>query len=762
MEYLMALIINQWLQERIHIIDEGEKEISYHLNGKAGVLQSKNINWKRLIARLGFKSDKQLSVLEGISNVYSSWLFELNENDQKIQNSRIEGICKLIVDEIGLGFVSVQATILLPVYQGGGISEDDLLKLVDKSVVDILHGIKKLESLDMSKTEIHSENFIQLLLSISSDVRVILLKTAERLYCLRQVTSTHDVNDMLLAREARDLYAPIAHRLGLYLIKSEFEEAAMKILLTDQYQDIAKRLNESKKSRSRYIQSFIAPIEQMLKSNGINCDIKGRPKSIHSIWKKMSSQGVEFDEVYDLFAIRIILQSSGASEKADCWQVYSLITDLYQPNPNRLRDWISSPKPNGYESLHTTVIGPNGKWVELQIRTKRMDEIAEYGHAAHWKYKENLEDSSEDDWLGRIRLALEKSESDKDDDKQSAKTELYSNQIYIFTPNGDLIKLRSGSTVLDFAFAVHTSVGYHCTGATLNGEIVPIKQELINGDLVEILTSNQQRPKIDWLNWVVSSKARSRIKRALKEAEYQNADKGRDTLKRKFEQWRIRYDVTAIDRLVNHLKLKNPLELYQQVAVGKLDLNQIKDWLKAKDPAGYNKSKPESNKSIDSFVKSTVQDDDCLILDDTLQNVDFKLARCCNPIFGDEVFGFVTVSGGTKIHRLNCPNAKQMISRYPYRVIKVNWTSSHGDQAHYSVNVRIAGMDDIGIINEVSRVISSDLKVNMRAMNISSRDGFFTGQITLVVQDKKHLEVIFGKLKRVKGVLTVQRSDEFL
>lgn len=389
-----------------------------------------------------------------------------------------------------------------------------------------------------------------------------------------------------------------------------------------------------------------------------------------------------------------------------------------------------------------------------------MDIIAEHGHAAHWKYKENSLANEEDSWLGSIRKALESPDSRSYLEVNEAKTELYSNQIYIFTPQNDLIKLRSNSSVLDFAFAVHTNVGYHCTGAKVNGRIVPIRHTLINGDQVEILTSAQQKPKSDWLNLVKTSKARARIKRVLKQAEFKDSDEGKETLKRKFEQWRIKYDVTTIHRVVNFLNLKNALQLYQQVSDNKVDMTSLRDWLKEKPPAEYHKEKISPNRRIDSFQKTTLSQEDCLIIDDDLDKIDYHLSKCCNPIFGDDVFGFITVSSGTKIHRVNCPNAKQMIARYPYRIVKVQWTKEHGEDSHYTVNIRLTGMDDIGIVNEVSKVISSDLRVDMRAMNVQSDDGFFIGQITLVVSDRNHLNIILKKIKQVKGIINVQRSDD--
>lgn len=692
--------------------------------------------------------------------IFANWIRGVDDESGSRATQFSNSICDIIIREFGLHLPSVLVGILWKPYLEGFLSDQTLLQQFGPVVKRLLEGIKRIETMDTSKTTIHAENFIQLILSISPDVRVVLLKTAERLFAGRSLKDKDPRTQIKTAREVFTLYGPIAHRMGLYLVKNEFEEAGMKYLHPEEYKSIAQKLNETKSSREKYIKNFIQPLESKLQKKGYTCEIKGRPKSIYSIWNKMKSQGVEFDEVYDLFAIRIVLSGELENEKADCWQVYSIVTDQYQPNPNRLRDWISSPKSNGYESLHTTVIGPDGKWVEVQIRTQRMDQIAEHGHAAHWKYKENAQSKEEDGWLGSMRKALEAPDISGESDGKAAKTELYSDQIYIFTPQNDLIKLRSGSCILDFAFAVHTNVGYHCTGAKVNGRIVPIKHTLINGDQVEILTSAQQKPKSDWLNIVKTTKAKTRIKRVLKEAEFKDTEEGKETLKRKFEQWRIKYDVTTIHRLVNFLNVKNALELYQQVAENKVDLAAVRDWLKEKDPAEYLKEKVSQDKKIDNFIKSTVRQEDCLIIDDALDRVDYKLAKCCNPIFGDEVFGFVTVTEGTKIHRINCPNAKQMVNRYPYRVVKVQWTEDHGDGAYYTVNIRISGMDDIGIINEVSRVISSDLRVNMRAMKVQSDDGFFQGQITLVVSDRNHLNAIIKKIQQVKGILSVQRSDD--
>ncbi len=674
---------------------------------------------------------------------------------------KAEGISRIIRVELGLGEFSSAACFLTVPYNKGWLAASRVKEEFSPLVARILDGLKKIDGLNTSRTKIHADKFIQLLLSISEDVRIILIKTGERLHELRKIDDLPEDDRLKLAHEAGDLFAPIAHRLGLYLVKTEFEEISMKHIRPDVYSDILRKLNETRTNREEYIDRFIGPVKKELESKGYPCDIKGRTKSIPSIWRKMIQQGVDFEEVYDLFAIRIILKSASSHEKADCWQVYSIVTDYYQPNPKRLRDWISSPKPNGYESLHTTVIGPEGRWVEVQIRTVRMDEIAEKGHAAHWRYKENRGDTEGSGWLAEIRDALETSSSSRNAEEVRAKTELYSDQIYVFTPQGDLLKLSAGSTVLDFAFAVHSEVGSHCTGARVNGQIMPIRHKLVNGDQVEVMTSTQQKPNLNWLNIVITSKAKARIKRFLKEAEYQKADTGKEILKRKLEQWRIKDDVSVIQKIVNWLNLKDALNLYQQVAENKVDLAAVKEFLRDKAPAEIIREKPGATKTVGEFAKTTSLQQDYLIIDNTLDRVDYKLAKCCNPIFGDEVFGFVTVKDGTKIHRVNCPNAKELVERYPYRIVKVRWTDSHGQNAAFTVNVVIAGMDDIGVVNEISRLISSDLKVSMRSMNIVPKDGIFEGTYTLIVQDRPHLEIIMNRIRKIKGIISIRRSDDY-
>lgn len=722
------------------------------------MIQKYQIDWRKTWPGLATAKEFGQEMDQAVQ-IFSEYLDnEQNPDIREAVFSEQTALLHIVAGEMGLGHQAVIVGLLWRPVRDGFLSAAQLRSTFDSRIADLIQGLLRIEGIDTSKTGIHAENLIQLIISLSKDIRLVLIKLAERLNRLRGIRSLDPEQQIRICHEGSHLYGPMAHRLGLYRMKAEFEEVAMKYLHPEDYRYIAQRLNETKASREAYIDRFIRPLETALSQKGLPCEIKGRPKSIYSIWKKMKSQGVDFDEVYDLFAIRIILDGDYDNEKAQCWQVYSIVTDAYQPNPNRLRDWISVPKPNGYESLHTTVIGPDGQWVEVQIRSRRMDQVAEMGQAAHWKYKEGRAQSGDAGWLEQLRSMLF-APAESEEVVSQAKKELYSDQIFIFTPQNDLIKIKTGSTVLDFAFAVHTKVGYHCTGAKVNGRIVPIKHQLTNGDQVEILTAPQQKPKTDWLSIVQTSKARARIKRVLKEAEYDKSEEGRDTLRRKFEQWKVKYDVTTIHRLVNYLQLKDALELYQAVAENKVDLQVVRDFLKDKDPAGYIREKPVAEKSIENFIKTAVRAEDILIIDEQLDRVDYKLAKCCNPIFGDEVFGFVTVNQGTKIHRINCPNARELITRYPYRILKVRWADHHGDVSGFTVNISITGMDDIGILNEISKVISTDLRVNMRAMSVHTDDGFFNGKITLVVHDKVHLETILSKVRQVRGVLNVQRSD---
>jgi len=533
----------------------------------------------------------------------------------------------------------------------------------------------------------------------------------------------------------------------------------MAILEQEEYNSISEKLKASTQRRNRFIKEFIKPLQEDLEQERFRAEIKGRPKAISSIWRKMKKQKVEFEEVYDKFAIRIIIDTPLKKEKADCWRVYSIITDHYQPNPERLRDWISVPKSNGYESLHTTVVVPGGEWVEVQIRTARMNEIAEKGLAAHWKYKGIKGQAGIDKWIQRVRETLENTEMDASNLMEDLKLSQFSKEIFVFTPNGDLKKFPENATVLDFAFDIHTDVGASCAGARVNGKNVPIRYSLKNGDKVEILRSKNQKPKMDWLNVVVTSKAKGKIKQALKEAKLKEAEHGKEILKRRFRNWKVEFDDTSIRKVIQHFKYRDAIDLYFDVATEKVELLQIKELLTSSEKPAETKVEKIEEEVVDRLIKTASRESgDFLVIDEKLANIDYKLAPCCNPILGDAIFGFVTISSGISIHRTNCPNAQQMLSRYGYRVVKARWNSSD-KVAFFPVTLRITGMDDLGIVSNISDVISKDLQVNMRSISIDSDDGMFEGSITLFVKDTQHLEALARKLKKVKGVLNIKRLD---
>jgi len=609
------------------------------------------------------------------------------------------------------------------------------------------------------KNQPQLENYIKLLLSQADDIRVVLLLIVIKLYHVRIIKDLDSEKRLELCHELASLYAPIAHRLGLYKVKTEMEEQSMKYLHNDVYKSIAKKLAESKSERDKYIEEFILPIKLSLDAKGYKYSIKGRPKSIHSIWNKLKKNNAKFESIYDLFAIRIILDSELDNEKADCWNVYSIVSDIYRPNPNRLRDWISAPKLSGYESLHTTVLGHDGKWVEIQIRTQRMDEVAEKGHAAHWKYKEGQKSTSSTGWLARVREALEN--PDKSDlEGSSSRMELYTDEIFIFTPNGDLIRLPKDATVLDFAYEIHTNIGSSCTGGKVNGKIVQIKHKLENGDQIEILTSKSQTPKRDWLNFVKSSKARARIKKHLKESEFEFSEEGKEIVIRKLNQIKVKFGDESVFKLIKHFKLKDSLDLYLKAVDEKLDWSQLKILFAPEKTEDSKKSTQinsiDFNKKIEKKIQS---DDNYLILDNTIDNIDFRLGKCCKPIKGDEIFGFLTASGGLTVHRLNCPNALDLMNRYPYRVVKTQWTLDLSEKSKFLVGVKVVGSDQIGIISTITQVISQDMKVNMRNINVISNDDNFEGKITLYINDNKHLDSLLKKIRTIKGVYSAERYN---
>ena len=665
--------------------------------------------------------------------------------------------------EIGLKRTSVIALLLYRPVMKKIITLDEVKTTFDADVTLIISRLLKTSDLYARNTAVDSENFHKLLFSFAEDVRVILIMIADRL-CLMRLGKhlKNDEDRKRLATEVSYLYAPLAHRLGLYTIKSELEDLSLKYTDRKQYDFIKRKLNETKRSRDAYIAEFIAPIKSKLEDAGLRFDIKGRTKSIHSINNKLKKQNIPFEDIYDLFAIRIILDTPYEKERSDCWQVYSIITDMYQPNPKRMKDWISIPKTNGYESLHITVMGPQSKWVEVQIRTRRMDEIAERGLAAHWKYKGGKAESGLDEFLNTVRAALETKENNPLDLMQDFKMDLYKDEIYVFTPTGELIKLAKGATVLDFAFTIHSKLGCKCIGAKVNGKNAQLRQILNSGDQVEIMTSNTQTPKRDWLNIVTTSKARTKIRQALKEIEARQVQFAKETIERKFKNRKLEYDEATMMRLIKKLGYKTVTEFYQDIADEKLDANNILDKYVEMKKKETEAQQDITYRSAETYSIQTPADDktfkdDVLVIDQNLKGLDFKLAKCCNPIYGDDVFGFVTINGGIKIHRTDCPNAKEMRARFAYRIVKARWAGkSQGKQ--YPITLRIVGHDDIGIVTNITSIINKENSITLRSISINSHDGLFSGMMTVMVDDTSKLELLVKKIKTVKGVKQVNRG----
>ncbi len=664
----------------------------------------------------------------------------------------------VIVSEIGLGTRSVVSSLLYHSVLDGKITLDEVEKEFDKTIRIIVDGLVKISDINTKTSANQVENFRQLLLTLAEDVRVILIKLAILLNHMRSLNNMPEDYQIKTSLETFSLYAPLAHRLGLYNIKSELENLSMKYTEKEKYKEIIKKLKNTTAKRERFIKKFVSPIEKVLKDEGYDYEIKGRPKSVYSIWQKMKKQNVEFEEVYDIFAIRIILNSKPSKEKAHCWRVYSVVTDFYQPNPKRLRDWISIPKSNGYESLHTTVVGPESKWVEVQIRTKRMDEIAEKGYAAHWRYKGVKAEKGIDQWMQKVRDVIEANGAENGETIDDLKLNLYNKEVFVFTPNGDLKKLPAGATVLDFAYDIHSDVGNQCVGAMINHKNVTIKQQLQNGDQISIVTSKTQKPKSDWLNFVVTSKAKTKIKSTLREERFKEAESGKELLKRRLKNWKIKFEDALIDKLVKYYKLKAPVDLYYAIATQKVDISGIKDYLTESKEEELPVNEIEEKIETQEVDKKSSYQSDFLIIDNKIENVDYKLAKCCNPIFGDSIFGFVTVSEGIKIHRTSCPNARQMIERYNYRIIKAQWTKSAAKQS-FQATIKVSGVDEIGMLNKITDIISKDLRVRMRSISMDSNEGMFDGKLKLFVDSTKHLDMLMSKLKREKGILKVTRVD---
>ncbi len=686
---------------------------------------------------------------------------EKDPNGASIVKATVE-TAAIAVEEMGLGGSSVKSLFLRIPVQENTITLDDIGRQFGASVRTITEGLLKISDIGQTTTVSQAENYRKLLLNLARDVRVILIRLAEQLQIMRNVKNLPVESQLKISSEASFLYAPLAHRLGLYIIKSEMEDLALKYTDRRTYNTIAHKLDETMRARKKFIDSFIQPIENELKKHNFDFEIKGRPKSIHSIWNKMIKKNVEFEDIYDLFAIRIILNCDLPREKSDCWQVYSVVTDIYQPNPLRLRDWISVPKTNGYESLHTTVIGPDGKWVEVQIRTRRMNEIAEKGFAAHWKYKGLETEQGLDEWLLKIRDVLEAPETDAVDFIDDFKLSLYSKEIFVFTPKGDLKKFPQGSTVLDYAYDVHSDVGDTCTGAKINGKVVPIRFPLNNGDKVEIITSKNQTPKLDWLNVVVTSKAKAKIRHKLNEEKVREAENGKEILKRRFKNWKINFTDDVIRKLMKKYRQKNAQDLYYLVSLEKIDLTEIKELLSIPETTETAASRPaEEELPTQTETQSRPsKHDDYLIIDEQIANIDYKLAKCCNPIFGDDIFGFVTVSEGIKIHRTNCPNAAQLISKYNYRIVKTKWKKTSVESS-FPAEIKITAEDVTGILNDISEVISKDPKIHLRGINLDTDKGMIEGRIKLMVKDLQHLDSLIARLSGIKGIFKVTRFEQY-
>lgn len=668
-------------------------------------------------------------------------------------------VARIIAGEMGLGLTSIVTALLHDSYNNLSLSAGEIEKEFGKKAIEILNGFARISSIYSVQSSYQAENFRKLLLSLADDVRVILIKLVERLEYMRNLDNAPENERLPLASETYFLYAPLAHRLGFYNIKSEMEDLAVKYLEPEQYTFVDCRLKQTTASRNKLIRDFSIPLKEKLEKQGFRFTIKSRTKSIHSIMLKMKKQGVDFEEVYDLFAVRIIIDSDSENEKSDCWRAYSVVTDLYQPNPSRLRDWISVPKSNGYESLHTTVVGPRGKWVEVQIRSVRMDEIAEKGLAAHFKYKGIKGEGGLDTWLSKMREILESSEKEDDSFLDKVRSGLYTDEVFVFTPRGDLRQLPSGATVLDFAFDIHTAVGASCVGAKVNGKNVTIKYILQNGDHVSIIRSKNQKPKQDWLQFVITNKAKTKIKQVLNEEKAKAAAEGKEILMRRMKNWKIAYGDILIQKLLNNYGLKTAQDLYYLIATEKIELLQIKDVLQKEEPTGpitpsvigSEKEIRESRESADSQVS------DLLIIEDRVEGLDYKLAKCCNPVFGDSIFGFVTISEGIKIHRTSCPNAHNMMARYPYRVIAARWSKSRSS-ASFIVAIKITGVEDIGMVNKIADVIAEHNAV-VRTFNYNMTDGLFEGTLNIIVPNSDVLHSIIRKVQGIKGILKASRYD---
>ncbi len=670
-------------------------------------------------------------------------------------------VSRICVEEIGLGVRSTICSLLHDTVEDTDVTLEDVEREFGSEIARIIDGLTKISNVVDTNSSQQAENFKKILLTLTDDPRVILIKLADRLHNMRTLDSMKREKQLKVSSETVYVYAPLAHRMGLYSVKTEMEDLAMKYLEPDIYKEIARKLTETKRERSRYINEFIKPIREKMDRAGFEYEIYGRPKSIHSIWNKMKKKGVEFEEVYDLFAIRIIVDAPQEREKEDCWKVYSFITDMYTPSPERLRDWLSNPKSNGYEALHTTVMGPQGKWVEIQIRSRRMNEIAEKGLAAHWKYKEGGHDEDRfDKWFGQIREALGNHDISSIDFLQDFKTSFLAEEIYVYTPKGDVKMLPIGSSALDFAFSIHSAIGSKCIGAKVNHKLVPIGHKLRSGDQIEIITSNKQKPSEDWLNLVVTAKAKNKIKDALKEVKRKVADEGKYTLQRKLEGIGASYTPHNIDELVIFYKLQSHLDLFYRIAIKSIDLKELKEFHVLGDklePPKILKPEPEHKHEHDIIKVLPRKDAELIIFGESGDKIMYNLANCCKPIPGDDVFGFVSTGKGLIIHRTNCPNAARLMANFGHRVVKTKWAKNK--EISFLTGLKITGIDDVGVIHKITNLISGELKININAITVEALDGVFHGNIRLFVHDKEELEMLFVSLKQLPGIHSVERYD---
>jgi GTP pyrophosphokinase len=674
-------------------------------------------------------------------------------------------VAKICVEEIGLGVRSTICALLHDTVEDTDITLDDIRREFGIEIAKIVDGLTKISTVMDANTSQQAENFKKILLTLTDDPRVILIKLADRLHNMRTMDSMKREKQLKISSETVYVYAPLAHRMGLYNIKTEMEDLSMKYMEPDTYRLIAQKLSDTKRERTKYINDFIRPLKEKLERSGFEFEIYGRPKSIHSIWTKMKKKGVAFEEVYDLFAIRILVNASLEKEKEECWKVYSIITDAYNPSPERLRDWLSNPKSNGYEALHTTVMGPQGKWVEVQIRTKRMNEIAEKGLAAHWKYKEGKDDESRfDKWFQQIREALGNQDSNSLDFLQDFKTSFLAEEIYVYTPKGDIKMLPVGATALDFAFNVHTAVGSRCIGAKVNHKLVPIGHKLRSGDQIEIITSAKQKPNQEWLNLVVTTKAKTKIKDTLKEEKRKIAEDGKYILQKKLDAIGGMMTQHNLEELATFYKLNSSLDLLYDIAVKKIDLKELKDFTASGDRLFFPKPKHEHehDEAHDADHHNKHQnkkdkDAELIIFGESSDRIQYTLANCCKPIPGDDVFGFVTTGEGLKIHRTNCPNAARLLANYGHRVVKTKWAKNK--EISFLTGLKIIGLDDVGVIHKITNLISGEMKFNIAAMTIEAKDGIFNGNVKIFVHDREELDELVERLIDLPGIERVDRYD---